>query len=108
MVDVLEKNVPHLNRVLETLSVEEHSLSVVAVLLAKLNQPWNNASADRVIFFFIFIYILLWLIDLTHLKTLPHPLSPFLSLNSILSMDAKLWVFYCGYVQLGVQIWDLC
>uniref|UniRef100_F1L4N2 COP9 signalosome complex subunit 3 n=1 Tax=Ascaris suum TaxID=6253 RepID=F1L4N2_ASCSU len=48
VVDVLEKNVPHLNRVLETLSVEEHSLSVVAVLLAKLNQPWNNASADRI------------------------------------------------------------
>ncbi|KHN80873.1 COP9 signalosome complex subunit 3 [Toxocara canis] len=46
--DVLEKNVAHLNRVLETLSVEEHSLSVVAVLLAKMNQPWNNANADRI------------------------------------------------------------
>uniref|UniRef100_A0A0M3JYK4 COP9 signalosome complex subunit 3 n=1 Tax=Anisakis simplex TaxID=6269 RepID=A0A0M3JYK4_ANISI len=47
--EILEKNISHLNRVLEALNIEEHSLSVVTILLAKMSQPWNSATHERIL-----------------------------------------------------------
>lgn len=37
--DVLLKNVQHLDNILETLNIQQHSLAILAVLVAKLSGP---------------------------------------------------------------------
>uniref|UniRef100_A0A0N5ASI1 COP9 signalosome complex subunit 3 n=1 Tax=Syphacia muris TaxID=451379 RepID=A0A0N5ASI1_9BILA len=46
--DVLEKNASSLTNILQALNVEEHSLSVATVLLAKINQACSVSSAEMV------------------------------------------------------------
>ncbi|KAL1517426.1 hypothetical protein ABEB36_001191 [Hypothenemus hampei] len=45
--DVLLKNVQHLDNVLETLDVQQHSLGVLAVLIAKFSVPNASLSDNR-------------------------------------------------------------
>lgn len=45
--EVLGKNVQHLDNVLETLDVQQHSLGVLAVLLAKFNSPNVSLPDNR-------------------------------------------------------------
>ncbi|KAF7284973.1 hypothetical protein GWI33_012754 [Rhynchophorus ferrugineus] len=45
--EVLSKNVQHLDNVLETLDVQQHSLGVLAVLLAKFNSPNVSLPDNR-------------------------------------------------------------
>ncbi|KAL3994167.1 PCI domain family protein [Acanthocheilonema viteae] len=45
--DVLERNLPHLDSVLETLTVDRYSMSVVSVLFVKMNQVYTDSVKDR-------------------------------------------------------------
>ncbi|EFO24312.1 hypothetical protein LOAG_04179 [Loa loa] len=45
--DVLERNIPHLDSVLETLAVDRYSMSVVSILLVKMNQIYTDNVKDR-------------------------------------------------------------
>uniref|UniRef100_A0A915Q819 COP9 signalosome complex subunit 3 n=1 Tax=Setaria digitata TaxID=48799 RepID=A0A915Q819_9BILA len=45
--DVLERNITHLDSVLETLTVDRYSMSVVSVLFVKMNQMYTDAVKDR-------------------------------------------------------------
>lgn len=46
--DVLERNLSHLDSVLETLTVDRYSMSVVAVLFVKMNQTYTDSVKERV------------------------------------------------------------
>lgn len=45
--EVLQRNSAHLNTVLETLDIQQHSLGVLAVLVAKFSLPQGNPDVDR-------------------------------------------------------------
>uniref|UniRef100_A0AAF5PWM7 COP9 signalosome complex subunit 3 n=1 Tax=Wuchereria bancrofti TaxID=6293 RepID=A0AAF5PWM7_WUCBA len=45
--DVLERNIPHLDSVLETLTIDRYSMSVVSILLVKMNQIYTESVKDR-------------------------------------------------------------
>ncbi|XP_004927872.1 COP9 signalosome complex subunit 3 isoform X1 [Bombyx mandarina] len=45
--EVLQRNSFHLNTVLETLDIQQHSLGVLAVLVAKFSLPPGNPEVDR-------------------------------------------------------------
>ncbi|CAH2063281.1 unnamed protein product, partial [Iphiclides podalirius] len=45
--EVLQRNIAHLNTVLETLDVQQHSLGVLAVLVAKYANPQGMNEADK-------------------------------------------------------------
>ncbi|XP_026326445.1 COP9 signalosome complex subunit 3 [Hyposmocoma kahamanoa] len=45
--EVLQRNSAHLNTVLETLDIQQHSLGVLAVLVAKFSLPPGNNDVDR-------------------------------------------------------------
>lgn len=59
--EVLQRNSAHLNTVLETLDINQHSLGVLAVLVAKYATPqvWILHESKRMLAytFFIFCYI---------------------------------------------------
>ncbi|VDK80122.1 unnamed protein product [Litomosoides sigmodontis] len=44
--DVLERNLSHLDRVLETLTADRYSMSVVSILLVKMNQTYTDSMKD--------------------------------------------------------------
>lgn len=46
---VLEANLGHLDRVLEMLDVEKHTMTFIAILLVKLKQPWNRLAPEQVL-----------------------------------------------------------
>ncbi|VDO09598.1 unnamed protein product [Brugia timori] len=48
--DVLERNISHLDSVLETLTIDRYSMSVVSILLVKMNQIYTENVKDRVRF----------------------------------------------------------
>ncbi|EJW87093.1 hypothetical protein WUBG_01992 [Wuchereria bancrofti] len=50
--DVLERNIPHLDSVLETLTIDRYSMSVVSILLVKMNQIYTESVKDRVSFLY--------------------------------------------------------
>uniref|UniRef100_V5H5A5 COP9 signalosome complex subunit n=1 Tax=Anoplophora glabripennis TaxID=217634 RepID=V5H5A5_ANOGL len=45
--EVLLKNTQHLDNVLETLDIQQHSLGILAVLCAKFSAPITNSSQDN-------------------------------------------------------------
>lgn len=45
--DLLAKNTQHLDNVLETLDVQQHSLAILAILCAKFNAPASTAQNNR-------------------------------------------------------------
>ncbi|CAG9533703.1 unnamed protein product [Cercopithifilaria johnstoni] len=45
--DVLERNLPHLDSVLETLTIDRYSMSVASVLFVKMNQIYTDNVKDR-------------------------------------------------------------
>lgn len=45
--EVLQRNAAHLNTVLETLNVQQHSLGVLAVLVAKYSNPQVSGVFDE-------------------------------------------------------------
>ncbi|VDK83392.1 unnamed protein product [Onchocerca ochengi] len=45
--DVLERNISHLDSVLETLTVDRYSMSAVSVLLVKMNQIYTDSAKGR-------------------------------------------------------------
>lgn len=59
--EVLQRNSAHLNTVLETLDINQHSLGVLAVLVAKYATPqvWKLYESKQLLayIFFIFCYI---------------------------------------------------
>ncbi|VDN90728.1 unnamed protein product [Brugia pahangi] len=45
--DVLERNISHLDSVLETLTIDRYSMSVASILLVKMNQIYTENVKDR-------------------------------------------------------------
>ncbi|KAM3719824.1 COP9 signalosome complex subunit [Dirofilaria immitis] len=45
--DVLERNISHLDSVLETLTIDRYSMSVVSVLFVKMNQVYTDSIKDK-------------------------------------------------------------
>lgn len=97
--DVLERNISHLDGVLETLTIDRYSMSVVSVLLVKMNQIYTDSMKDRVRFFILDFKILMFSLLLSLYTN--HIFKIFMVMNNV-SSDMKLhFTFY--YVALLVS-----